>query len=302
MRFLAFLVFLLFCVYALVARWYFVCEIRQLCSDAVVEDNRLKTLQLTEGNEVLLDGYDQFVFDSSSISPQLNANNEQFLDTVATILRQNPERNLTVTAFYRSNESDITSGFFENIGLARADQIRKLLIKNGADPSRFSLDHGITLSENLVEPLLFDLYDPNADDGTEKVVFTFKNMTFSDISFEYNSDVFTPVQPLLLYADSVKTYMDLNPDANLTIVGHTDSIGSDEYNLDLGMRRARNARLYFLDSLAINAEINVSSLGEELPVAPNSTPDGADNPEGRQKNRRVNFIINSGDQNIPSPQ
>jgi outer membrane protein OmpA-like peptidoglycan-associated protein len=296
MRFFALLVFLLFVVYALFARWYFVCEIRQQCSPEVPEDTRPATLTLTEGDSIILEGYQQFAFDSASIMPDLNTDNSLFLDTVATILEQNPERNLTITGFYRDGESGIVSGFFENIGLARADQIRRLLMKRGIDQSRFSLDHGITESSRLLEPLLFDLYDPNVKDEFEKVVFTFKNMTFSDANFEYNSDVFKPAAPLLLYADSVRTYLDLNPDANLTIVGHTDSIGSDAYNTDLGMRRAQNARLYFVDSLDVSAEINVESMGKLQPVAPNSTSDGEDNPEGRQKNRRVNFILQSGDE------
>lgn len=303
MRFLALLLFLAFLIYAFFARWYFVCEIRQNCGEAKVEDTRLQTLKLTEGDSVILRGYDQFAFDSASLSPRLNSNNEVFLDTIAALLSQNPERNLTITAFYRQDEAGIAPGFFENIGLARADQVRKLLMKRGLDQSRISMDHGTTESNRLIEPLLFDLYDPNnLSDDFEKVLFTFKNMTFSDANFEYNSDVFKPAPPLLLYADSVKTYLELNPDASMIIVGHTDSIGSDAYNLDLGLRRAQNARLYFLDTLGVTADISVESLGEERPVAPNSTPEGLDNPEGRQKNRRVNFILQTGDQTSSSPE
>ncbi|MCB9297603.1 MAG: OmpA family protein [Lewinellaceae bacterium] len=120
-------------------------------------------------------------------------------------------------------------------------------------------------------------------------------MTFSDANFEYNSDVFKPGEPFKLYADSVKTYFDLNPEGILRIVGHTDSIASADYNLDLGMRRAQSARDYFR-GLGIEAKIVVESQGEERPVAPNSNPDGSDNPEGRQKNRRVNFILNTAEE------
>ena len=297
MRFLSLFIFLLFCAYALVARWYFVCQIRGLCGEEQqVEDIRLKTLKLTEGDSVILQGYDQFAFDSASFQPRLNRNNEAFLDTLAAILRANPGRNMTITAFYRDSERDIKPGFFENIGLARADQIRKLLMKRGVDQARISLDHGLSEDAGLKEPLLFSLYDPNnIPRDFEKVVFTFKNMTFSDANFEYNSDVFKPGEPFKLYADSVKTYFDLNPEAILRIVGHTDSIASADYNLDLGMRRAQSARDYFR-GLGIEAKIAVESQGEERPVAPNSNPDGSDNPEGRQKNRRVNFILNTAEE------
>jgi outer membrane protein OmpA-like peptidoglycan-associated protein len=43
--------------------------------------------------------------------------------------------------------------------------------------------------------------------------------------------------------------------------------------------------------LGVKAEIVTASKGETQPVAPNSKPDGSDNPDGRQKNRRVNFKL-----------
>jgi outer membrane protein OmpA-like peptidoglycan-associated protein len=292
MRLLALLVFLLFGVYVIFARWYFVCEVRQLCGQEQQESPRLKNLRLTEGDSVLLQGYDQFAFDSAAIAPRLNANNEAFLDTVAAILQARPDRNMTITAFFRESEQDIAPGYFENIGLARADQVRRLLLSRGISQERISLDHGLSTDARLREPLMFELYDPaNIPQDYEKVVFTFQNMTFSDANFAYNSDAFLPGEPLRLYADSVKTYLGLNPRATLKIIGHTDSIGSDAYNLDLGLRRARNAKQYFIDSLGVTAAIEVESLGKTRPAAPNSTPEGRDNPEGRQKNRRVNFVL-----------
>ena len=294
MRFLAFLVFLGFLAFALLARWYFICELRQQCGPGELVDARLQTLQLTEGEEVLLRGYDQFAFDSASLEPRLNANNQFFLDTLAKIMQSRPDRNVTLTALFRESEREISPGFFENLGLARADQIRKLMMKRGVEQDRFTLDYGISEDAQLREPLLFDLYDPTAvDGGFEKVLFTFKNMTFSDANFEYNSAVFKPGPSLKLYADSVKTYLDLNPEASMSIIGHTDSIGSDAYNLELGLRRAENARFYFQDSLDVIAEIKIDSEGESRPVAPNSSSEGKDNPEGRQKNRRVNFVLST---------
>lgn len=302
MRFLSFLIFLLFLAFALFARWYFVCELRQNCGE-VPSEVRPATLQLTEGDSVLLDGYDQFAFDSARLQPRLNDNNRLFLDTLAAILEARPGRNVTITGFYRESEADIAPGFFENLGLARADQVRKLMVKRGLEQTRFSLDYGLSEDEALREPLLFELYDPNAIAGDfEKVVFTFKNMTFSDANFEYDSDVFKPEESLRLYADSVQTYLALKPEASMTIIGHTDSIGSKDYNLDLGLRRAKNARQYFIDSLGVVAPIEVKSMGKSRPVAPNTLPDGSDNPEGRQKNRRVNFVLETAADKAARPE
>jgi outer membrane protein OmpA-like peptidoglycan-associated protein len=75
------------------------------------------------------------------------------------------------------------------------------------------------------------------------------------------------------------------------IVGHTDSVGSDGYNQALSERRARAVERW----LAANGggglpPMQVEGQGEGRPVAPN-TVDGRDNPEGRQKNRRVEVLL-----------
>lgn len=283
MRFLALLVFLLFIAFALAARWYFVCEVRNLCEE-VPEDVRLKTLQLREGDKVLLDNYDQFAFDSLAVAPRLNDNNKAFLDTLAAILKANPTKNMTISAYYRESERGVKSGFFENLGVARADQIRKLLMKRGINESRMSIDYGISEDPQLSEPLTFSLYAANIPSDYNKEQYTFKNQTYKDDNFAFDSDEFRPGEPFLLYADSVKTYLEVNEDQSLRIIGHTDAVGSSEYNVDLGMRRAKNAMEYFRE-LGVTSEVKIESKGEKEPVATNDTE------EGRQKNRRVNFKI-----------
>ncbi len=290
MRTAAFVVFLVFCAYALAARWYFVCEIRGLCGKATPkaaeEDIRPKTLEVREGDTVLLSGYDHFAFDSAGVAPRLNTNNTALLDTLAALMMQDTNRRLTITGLYRPGEKDIRpGGFFENIGIARADRLRRLLMQRGLPERYMSLDQAAGVDSDLREPARFELYRPaGIPEGYEKVQFVFTNMTFSDANFAYNSDEFKPGDAFIAYADSVKTFLELQPEKTLTIVGHTDNVGSDKYNLKLGMRRAINARQYFTD-LGVKSKIEVKSMGKTRPAATNDTP------EGRQKNRRVNFIL-----------
>ena len=283
MRGLAFLVFLLFCVFLFWARHFYVCNVKQLCVEEPV-DVRLKTLQLKDDGVVVLEGYDEFAFEANQPVPRLNANNESFLDTLAHLLNADSTKKLTITAFYRESEKDIQPGFFENLGVARADEIRKLLLERGINEGRISLDHGISEDESLSSPLLFDLYTSDVPDEYDKVQFTFTNMTFSDANFEFDSDEFKPGEPFHLYADSVKIYFEQNPDMKLTIIGHTDNIGDKKYNHELGLRRAKSSKEYFRE-LGVVVDIEVDSKGEKRPVASNKTS------EGRQKNRRVNFVI-----------
>lgn len=66
----------------------------------------------------------------------------------------------------------------------------------------------------------------------------------------------------------------------IMVVGHTDSIGSEAYNMRLGQRRAEAVKAYLI-SKGINTKIHASSRGEREPIADNRTIDG------RAKNRRV---------------
>lgn len=76
------------------------------------------------------------------------------------------------------------------------------------------------------------------------------------------------------------------------IEGHTDSKGDDVYNQKLSERRADSVRKWFAKNGLARLRFSSKGLGETRPVAPNTKPDGADDPEGRQKNRRVEIVIN----------
>mgnify|MGYP001473019488 CR=1 FL=1 len=282
--------FLFFLAYAIPARWYFVCELRQHCGEKPAPaPTRPMTLNLTDGDRAILQGYEQFGFAPGSFEPDMTENNQKFLAEVAKYLKANPDKNLTLTGRYLESEALAKSGIFENIGIARAAAVERLLEKLGVDEKRISIDYQKVKGDSLEEPIGFALYTPRPDDY-EKPAYSFKDNTFTDANFEFGSDVFRPGEQCVLYADSVKTFLGENPGMFLTIIGHTDSIGTEKANFDLGLRRAKNAARYFRE-LGVKAEIIPISKGKTQPVAPNSMPDGSDNPEGRQKNRRVNFKL-----------
>ncbi|MPN38106.1 hypothetical protein SDC9_185630 [bioreactor metagenome] len=77
--------------------------------------------------------------------------------------------------------------------------------------------------------------------------------------------------------------------APLLVRGHTDGKGSDSYNDALSLRRA-DAVAQVLQSRT-GRTVKTEGLGKRQPIAPNTTPDGQDDPEGRQKNRRVQILI-----------
>lgn len=74
------------------------------------------------------------------------------------------------------------------------------------------------------------------------------------------------------------------------ILGHTDSLGSDEYNLTLSQRRARSVEQWLAANGGSLPPLQIEGRGKAEPVAPN-TSNGGDNPEGRQRNRRVEVLL-----------
>lgn len=82
-----------------------------------------------------------------------------------------------------------------------------------------------------------------------------------------------------------------NKGIGIELTSHTDSIGSDEYNMRLSQERAQKARQYIISKGINSNKITAKGLGEKQPIAPNSKPDGTDNPEGRARNRRTEFKI-----------
>jgi hypothetical protein len=77
------------------------------------------------------------------------------------------------------------------------------------------------------------------------------------------------------------------PDAALTIIGNTDAVGTDAYNDDLSERRAIHVMRLLTEDGLDPLQMTTVAIGDRQPVAPNDTP------EGRAKNRRVEFLISA---------
>jgi outer membrane protein OmpA-like peptidoglycan-associated protein len=71
----------------------------------------------------------------------------------------------------------------------------------------------------------------------------------------------------------------------MTVVGHTDNVGSDKYNQDLSLRRAHSVAHYFETKRVDPVRMAVSGKGESEPAASNNSE------SGRQSNRRVEIYV-----------
>jgi outer membrane protein OmpA-like peptidoglycan-associated protein len=105
------------------------------------------------------------------------------------------------------------------------------------------------------------------------------------IHFAFDRSEFNSDAEIDKYFDKSNTYLNQNSQARLSITGHTDAIGSDEYNQVLGYRRAQIVQRYF-ESKGISAnKIIMESKGEKVPSDDNNTA------TGRTKNRRTVITI-----------
>ena len=105
-----------------------------------------------------------------------------------------------------------------------------------------------------------------------------------DIYFEFDKSTLTPAAQdnLLRKAEWLRE----NPDATVTIGGHCDERGTNEYNLALGDRRAESAKAFLVDLGIEASRLTTISYGEERPVDPRH------NEEAWAKNRRGHFTVN----------
>jgi outer membrane protein OmpA-like peptidoglycan-associated protein/tetratricopeptide (TPR) repeat protein len=92
--------------------------------------------------------------------------------------------------------------------------------------------------------------------------------------------------------DSVVKVLTDHPGYSIEIQGHTDSKGSDEYNQKLSERRAMEVKNFMVKDKGIaEARIVTKWFGKTVPAVPNELPNGEDDPEGRARNRRVEFKV-----------
>jgi OOP family OmpA-OmpF porin len=110
------------------------------------------------------------------------------------------------------------------------------------------------------------------------------------VNFDFDKSTLRPDAVAILNEaiEVLKKY----PELKVEVAGHTDSIGTDAYNQKLSERRAK-AVYDYLTSNGIDAGrlVGPHGYGESRPIAPNTNPDGSDNPEGRAQNRRTELNV-----------
>lgn len=154
-------------------------------------------------------------------------------------------------------------------------------VRFGSDALQFRSDAVAFRTEALVRP---------ASESPRELVFELG----ADVLFDFDRADLRPEADPVLRALLEQAKAKLRK-PRFSIEGHTDAKGEEAYNQKLSERRAASVRDWLVRKGGVSAAaIATSGHGESRPVAPNTRPDGSDDPVGRQRNRRVVVTVRSG--------
>jgi outer membrane protein OmpA-like peptidoglycan-associated protein len=183
---------------------------------------------------------------------------------------------LEIIGLYSEKEPNNTT--FDNLGLARANEVRKLF--NTIPDKQIRLVGELNDSE-IDTAILFEACD-----------FDYKMNTASVKEIEDKTRIYFPFNSTNKLDDAeIEKYLDnvaervIKSNERIILIGHTDNIGSTQSNIVLGQKRADIVKNYLISKGVDSSKIDATSVGEAQPLSDNSTS------TGRALNRRTELQI-----------
>lgn len=164
--------------------------------------------------------------------------------------------------------ADVGDGLYDSAVFLEAGSFTS---QNSGKESSYS-----ALEKELITDFNFSSKDLKKDNSS---------LTFSfAINFEFDRYETNDGESLAVL-NELSRFLKLHSDLQMSISGHTDNYGSNEYNIDLSLKRAAFAKEYLIDSGIEVTRLSFKGYGDDKPVADNVTENG------RRKNRRLEFEI-----------
>ncbi len=166
-------------------------------------------------------------------------------------------------------------------GLSDGDEVNK----QKTDPLKIDTDGGGVAdgAEVKIGTNPMDSTDDIAKPTTTIILEKGKKIILQGVNFETNKATLTPDSRYIL--EEAHKALVASPDVQVEISGHTDSVGSDEYNRALSLRRAQAVKDWLVQKGIAGNRLKTVGKGETEPVASNDTA------EGRAENRRIEFYV-----------
>lgn len=233
----------------------------------------------------------KFLKNSNLLIQPVSDSIEIGINNLKTFLAANPKQKVTITGYATSDETNTTK--FENLGLARANDVKNFFVSKGLPAAQFdikgeiknqwkmSLDTLLGPAEYFFETI--DTTNVASDEwsllkqkiNSDPLILNFNTNKASDkLSTEAKQKV----------ADIVK-YLQHDKEATVLVVGHTDDVGNRDSNIVLGQKRAEFSKNYLIQNGIEVSKITAESKGPDEPLGDNTTA------EGKAKNRRTVITI-----------
>ncbi|WP_264530013.1 OmpA family protein [Flavobacterium sp. N502540] len=213
------------------------------------------------------------------------------VQNLKTFLIANPKQKITITGYATSDEANTTT--FENLGLARANDIKKYFVSQGLPDTQLNtkgevIDKWQTKKDTLFGPVKYTFEVPEAAPAvTDEWAILKEKINGDPLILHFNtnktSDKLTRAEKEKV-ADLVK-YMEHVKDAVIVAIGHSDNVGNRDSNVALGQKRAEFTKKYLSENGVDGNRITAESKGPDEPIGENTTP------EGRANNRRTVITI-----------
>ncbi|MFD2943041.1 OmpA family protein [Flavobacterium notoginsengisoli] len=275
------------------------------CSEKITTDDTPKTVSIP----VQEPNFVPFVLNGPGIEYQTN-DNLKFLKNNATLIMpvsdsvingiqelktflvSNPQQKVTITGYATSDETNTTT--FENLGLARANEVKNYFVSEGLSEKQFNTKGEIIekwkmSADTLLGPAnyTFDSIDSIATATTDEWTALRNKINENPLILHFNTnqsrETLTTLEKQKV-ADIVK-YTEHVKEAVVLAVGHSDNVGNRDSNIVLGQKRAEFSKKY-LSKNDIDAErIETQSKGPDEPIGDNNTS------EGKASNRRTVITI-----------
>jgi outer membrane protein OmpA-like peptidoglycan-associated protein/tetratricopeptide (TPR) repeat protein len=184
-----------------------------------------------------------------------------------------------------------------NRSLTNAEGMTQNFLSAGTYVYEFTYDENTRAKQKIVvdDDMIFDeltLDSPEWEISKTpqvKIPQLRKTLVIKDVLFAFNS--YEIHKSYLQMLDSIAQMLETENNYTINVEGHTDALGTKEYNNILSKKRARAVGDYLINAGVKSDSVFIIAKGEEGPVAINNNPDGSDNIYGRKYNRRVSIQI-----------
>ena len=230
-----------------------------------------------------------FQINTDNFNTPVSTNVDTGIESVQTYLAEHPNKLITITGLYKSDETNTTA--FPNLGLARANRVKNYLVSKGISSKQTAtaglLNDGMVADgETFLGPVNFKIDELLVDTDALKVLHDEIVANPLILYFKTGEAEIQLSASQRQKVANIANYLDKVDDARCRIIGHSDNTGNAENNKTLALDRAMFAKNYLVNNGITENKIEVSSKGQEQPIASNDTE------EGRAKNRRVEVTLN----------